>query len=151
MLLHAVFIVITMVSYIQSYPSYLDEIPNGYNVKYKPCAEDDPVSWLAVGHVQKQASDTDRNKFGERFAYYNNTWTLELCNEDSDLDGVTNGVELGFTCTQSNIDTWADNPTSLTLGTPTGHPGICEPNTGTCVEQNANLTLPVCSTAAGKK
>jgi dopamine beta-monooxygenase len=74
---------------IDCYPSYQNEIPNGKRVK--DC-EGEPVQ--GVGHVDPRG-DGRRNNFGLDFRDAGRKWTPELCNRDSDGDGVTNGVELG--------------------------------------------------------
>mmetsp|Transcript_15623 Transcript_15623/g.36568 ORF Transcript_15623/g.36568 Transcript_15623/m.36568 type:complete len:166 (+) Transcript_15623:103-600(+) len=50
--------------------------------------------WPGVGHEAK-AGGGPRNVFGLAFKAANNTWTMELCQADTDGDGQTNGFELG--------------------------------------------------------
>ena len=48
----------------------------------------------ATCHVNARGGGA-RNAFGRSFAAANNSWTANLCNQDSDGDGFTNGAELG--------------------------------------------------------
>eukprot|EP00325_Prymnesiales_sp_UTEX-LB-985_P013820 CAMPEP_0174754510 /NCGR_PEP_ID=MMETSP1094-20130205/105775_1 /TAXON_ID=156173 /ORGANISM="Chrysochromulina brevifilum, Strain UTEX LB 985" /LENGTH=573 /DNA_ID=CAMNT_0015960381 /DNA_START=33 /DNA_END=1754 /DNA_ORIENTATION=+ len=71
---------------------FLDMIPNG--------REFDSV-WPALGHVAplpdayKGAEGFPRNPFGLDFKAHGFQWTRELCEKDSDGDGLSNGMELG--------------------------------------------------------
>lgn len=64
-------------------------IPNGRNVT--GC---DGIAVLGVGHIRTSGGGP-RNPFGLDWAAAGFTWTAELCNKDSDGDGMTNGQELG--------------------------------------------------------
>ena len=77
----------------------MKRIPNGNNVR-------DPTTgkaWMAVGHTWASPEDApnfadegfERNPFGWAFSRAGFKWTRELCLEDSDADGITNGEELG--------------------------------------------------------
>jgi len=95
-----------------AYSSYRDNIPNSALVK--DCAGN---SWAGVGH-QRSTGGGPRNPFGEDFKAAGYQWTPELCQKDSDGDGLTNGRELGDpSCT------WAKGGTpEFTTGVT--HPGI---------------------------
>ncbi|KAF1327944.1 Tetratricopeptide repeat protein 21b, partial [Globisporangium splendens] len=62
-------------------------IPNGYNV----------TGAQGVGHMSTTGGGV-RNAFGLAFKAANLTWTVALCQVDSDGDGQTNGQELGDPC-----------------------------------------------------
>eukprot|EP00747_Dinoflagellata_sp_TGD_P218680 gnl/TRDRNA2_/TRDRNA2_90888_c0_seq1.p1 gnl/TRDRNA2_/TRDRNA2_90888_c0~~gnl/TRDRNA2_/TRDRNA2_90888_c0_seq1.p1 ORF type:complete len:616 (-),score=56.22 gnl/TRDRNA2_/TRDRNA2_90888_c0_seq1:77-1924(-) len=73
---------------------FRDRIPNGYKVYVGSTA------WPAVGHsapspMHECMGSFWRNEFGNDFARVGFVWTRELCMEDSDQDGRTNGQELG--------------------------------------------------------
>lgn len=70
-----------------------------------------------LGHI-KCIPGAKRNPFGLDFKAAGLRWTKELCQKDSDGDGLTNGEELGDPCCR-----WSEaNPTSLRL-TRLSHPG----------------------------
>ena len=72
-------------------PYFRDRIPNGRNVPnpYIPGSV-----WSGVGHFNVGGGGP-RNPFGLDFAAEGFTWTVDLCEMDSDNDGRTNGQELG--------------------------------------------------------
>jgi len=72
-----------------AYPYFGGLIPNGRNVTG---CDGSPV--LGVGHIRPSGGGP-RNAFGLDWAAAGFTWTVELCNKDSDGDGMTNGQELG--------------------------------------------------------
>ncbi|XP_033739863.1 temptin-like [Pecten maximus] len=100
-----------------AYPKYQQSIPNGQSVP-NPCPGG-TGNWKGVGHYNPYGGG-DRNLFGLDFASSGHVWTHDLCMDDSDSDGVSNGVELG----DPNC-TWL--PGQTPQGRATGHPGICEP------------------------
>ena len=63
-----------------AYPSYRSRLPNGF------------VNDKATGH---NSGDTALRYAFQAAGY---TWTLALCQADSDGDGQTNGLELGDPC-----------------------------------------------------
>ena len=69
-------------------PSFQSRIPNGYNVQRNG------ETWPGIGH-EAQRGGRSLNSFGQAFADAGYIWTVELCNEDTDGDGFTNGAELG--------------------------------------------------------
>ncbi|CAG5131305.1 unnamed protein product [Candidula unifasciata] len=91
-------------------------IPNGASV-IDPCSG--RVAWSGVGHQTKEGR-TDRNPFGQDFSAHGKVWSKELCQLDSDGDGLTNGEELG-----DPDCLWT--PGEAAKGPATSHPGICEP------------------------
>ncbi|OWF45921.1 Temptin [Mizuhopecten yessoensis] len=113
-----------------AFPGYTQYIPNGHNVP-SPCASGKHI-WKGVGHDIAHGGGP-RNLFGLDFASSAHVWTRDLCMADSDLDGVSNGVELGDpTCS------WSVGETPE--GQATGHPGICEPmNDPKCQSVNVNV------------
>jgi len=74
---------------VQAYENYIANIPNGENVK-----DCDGAPHRGVGHLRSSGSGP-RNAFGIDFAAAGYKWTQELCEKDSDGDGVSNGAELG--------------------------------------------------------
>lgn len=94
---------------------YAERIPNGPHVYVHG------RWWHAVGHLLPEATlpQLPRNQFAKDFAHQGYQWTVELCQMDSDGDGVPNGIELG------------DGNCSWSFGLPhpsvaVGHPGIDE-------------------------
>lgn len=79
------------VNCILAFPFFRDEIPNGREV---PNPGPQGGIWAGVGHLRAAGSGA-RNPFGLDFAANGFTWTMELCQLDSDGDGRSNGMELG--------------------------------------------------------
>lgn len=52
---------------------------------------------IALGHQNMKGGGT-LNKFGESFLKHKFVWSLEMCLDDADGDGETNGMELGDPC-----------------------------------------------------
>ena len=110
---------------------YVEQIPNG--------AAFMPV-WKAVGHVVPlpQATDTargmsianvrfPRNAFGHDFRAAGFRWTVELCEKDSDGDGLSNGQELGDPhCTWRPPKAWGSRTVAPAIMNTTmlSHPGV---------------------------
>nr|CCA26018.1 conserved hypothetical protein [Albugo laibachii Nc14] len=69
-----------------AYQTYVRLTPNGGKVPNAP----------AVGHTDSTGAST--NAFGEQFGAARNKWTTEVCQQDADQDGFTNGQELGDPC-----------------------------------------------------
>ncbi|XP_060560571.1 temptin-like [Ruditapes philippinarum] len=114
---------LVIIGTIRAFPTYQDFIPNGHNVP-NPCGGG---IWLAVGHYNPTQHTIDKNPFGLDFRAAGHTWTVALCNKDSDGDGKTNGEELG-----DPKCVWTKGATPA--GSATGHPGICNP-VGSCSGQ----------------
>ncbi len=68
---------------VTAYPHYQRHIPNGHRI----------TNWPAVGHVNWYGGHL--NPFGIDFKSTNYTWSIELCQLDSNKNGLTNGQELG--------------------------------------------------------
>lgn len=99
---------------VRAFPGYAKRVPNGEKVR-GPSGE----SWAGVGHL-RPGGGGELNPFGKDFAAAGHTWTIDLCQMDSDCDGFTNGVELGDpTCEWSE----GDIPT-FDVGIT--HPGIAD-------------------------
>ncbi|XP_033743289.1 temptin-like [Pecten maximus] len=156
MLMHTAFLVITCIACVLSFATYTVRIPNGENVTYTNCNNEEIV-WQQVGHVANehiQGDPFDRNAFGKAFYNANRAWTVQLCSDDSDGDGISNGEELGFpSCSSSDVMKWHTKPESVLLTKPSGHPGICEPNEKTpidvdCDFQNQNIPAAICPSTA---
>ncbi|KAK0052807.1 temptin [Biomphalaria pfeifferi] len=111
---------------VSAFITYQDLIPNG-SIVPNPCRIG---LWPAVGHLTAEGG-TLRNTFGADFAAAGHTWTVALCQRDSDRDGVSNGAELG----DPNCRFVPNFGGSLTA--PQRHPGICEPiGSAACAWQN---------------
>mmetsp|Transcript_46006 Transcript_46006/g.107003 ORF Transcript_46006/g.107003 Transcript_46006/m.107003 type:complete len:531 (+) Transcript_46006:50-1642(+) len=103
---------------------YQDRIPNGDSVTRfgQP--------WAGVGH-DAAGGATPRNPFGLAFAAANHQWTMELCQEDSDGDGQSNGYELGDPrCVWTSGDT-PERTIAIS------HPGYSD----TYVDDTTNITV----------
>ena len=79
------------VQHTESFRSFVAKIPNGDKVPH-PCKKN--TIWTGVGHLNEFGGGK-RNPFGYAFKRANFRWTKQLCQEDSDNDGKTNGEELG--------------------------------------------------------
>eukprot|EP00429_Kryptoperidinium_foliaceum_P068802 CAMPEP_0176074954 /NCGR_PEP_ID=MMETSP0120_2-20121206/37461_1 /TAXON_ID=160619 /ORGANISM="Kryptoperidinium foliaceum, Strain CCMP 1326" /LENGTH=131 /DNA_ID=CAMNT_0017408655 /DNA_START=1 /DNA_END=392 /DNA_ORIENTATION=+ len=67
---------------------YQERIPNGRQVQRSG------VYWPAVGH-KSSSIGSGENEFGYAFKRAGYSWTVALCEADSDGDGYSNGMELG--------------------------------------------------------
>ncbi|KAK7491568.1 hypothetical protein BaRGS_00017207, partial [Batillaria attramentaria] len=95
-------------------------IPNGDSV-LDPC---DNTAWPGVGHISKSGGGS-LNPFGSDFRDAGYRWTVDLCQKDSDGDGISNGAELG-----DSACAWTPS-NGATLGPVIGHPGV-----GSCAVSN---------------
>jgi len=84
-----IILAINLVSVIQAIPDFLFKIPNGDKV-VAPSGE----AWPGLGH-HRPGGGGALNVFGDDFRAAGYTWTLDLCQKDSDCDGLSNGQELG--------------------------------------------------------
>lgn len=108
-------------------PTYGTKIPNGQNVPCPPEAEGCKNNiCYGLGHPScsggiSGASPQPLSAFGEDWKSMGFEWTTELCEMDSDGDGVTNGEELGDPCclwTTLDGDDWNNNNVTVS------HPGL---------------------------
>ncbi len=76
-----------------AFMQYQLRLPNAQNVPNAP----------GLGHVDKEGGGA-LNAFGGHFKASKFVWTRELCEKDSDLDGESNGLELGDPCCVWNLD-----------------------------------------------
>eukprot|EP01128_Nolandella_sp_AFSM9_P001640 TRINITY_DN11888_c0_g1_i1.p1 TRINITY_DN11888_c0_g1~~TRINITY_DN11888_c0_g1_i1.p1 ORF type:complete len:158 (+),score=33.44 TRINITY_DN11888_c0_g1_i1:3-476(+) len=87
MLLLLVFSLSLFVGVTEAYPSFRDSVPNGDRIH----------GTAAAGHEKKLGGGM-LNFFGKDFDKQGQVWTKELCEMDSDGDGISNGHELGDSC-----------------------------------------------------
>merc|ERR1711959_773509 len=73
---------LSMVPSAVAFPTFRDMFPNGYSL------EDHP----GLGHVSPTGQGA-LNEFGEQWNRHNLKWTKAFCNEDTDRDGQSNGLE----------------------------------------------------------
>lgn len=110
-------------------PEFVALIPNGELGKHPTAG----IGCQYIGHTPC-APGEERNKFGLDFNAAGRQWTKELCELDSDGDGVSNGQELGDPCCQ-----WSPGNDQVLRKTQLSHPGVednvtdaaipdCEPN-----------------------
>lgn len=111
----AVTILLVCILSVSAYQNFQDEIPNGNKVPH-PCKAN--YIWHGVGHHNPLGGGT-RNQFGLDFKAAGTNWTSDLCQKDSDGDGITNGEELGD---PNCVWTKGDAPVRSTN---ISHPGIC--------------------------
>ncbi|GAB9471457.1 hypothetical protein Gpo141_00008666 [Globisporangium polare] len=111
---------------VAAYPKYVKLLPNGGAVPDAP----------AIGHPDAEGAE-GVNAFGKAFKAAGNTWTVALCQADTDGDGFTNGQELGDPCC-----TWTTtNVASLITD------GISHPSDATKKPSNAKLIAGCSSTS----
>lgn len=101
-----------------AYPTYQESLPNGGNLPH-PCKPN--YRWPGVGHLSPLGGGA-LNPFGEDFKRQGYVWTLQLCQMDSDGDGMTNGQELG-----DPQCTWQPGQIPQEVKG-TSHPGVCDPH-----------------------
>lgn len=111
---------------VDAYRHYQKLIPNGERVPH-PCKPN--YVWHGVGHEKPEGAGK-RNPFGVQFAEAGRIWK-NVCNLDSDGDGLTNGQELG----DPNC-IWAEGDIPQRDKNIT-HPGVCDPvDSPTCRAKN---------------
>lgn len=108
-----VLLVSTKAGRTSGHEAYRLQVPNGF-------AADRPstgISCAQLGH-EDCVPGAPRNSFGLAFRAAGYKWTKELCQEDSDGDGLTNGQELGDPCCQ-----WAPGKDDVLRKDGLSHPG----------------------------
>lgn len=96
---------------------YAARLPNGGSV---PSPDGSGSVCNGFGHVSCFGGGA-RNEFGRAFEAANLEWTVELCEADSDGDGLTNGQELGDPCC-----TWSPGDAPPMMNSALSHPGSSE-------------------------
>lgn len=128
--MHRVLLALLQASLVLSYCELRSQIPNG-DIVPDPCGKN--KNWPGVGH-HASAGGGHRNPFGLDFANNNMAWSLELCQKDSDGDGLSNGQELGDPDCVWTIGKQPERMTGLS------HPGVCEPiSSRACHSKNTFL------------
>lgn len=133
---------------VSAHPEYVALLPNGDNVPNVP----------ALGHVNVEGGGA-RNDFGKAFYSAGKEWNAQLCQEDSDGDGQTNGQELGDPCCE-----WVANSNPTVRWTEgVSHPGnatlksdptlwadiVCSNDTSTATSATStNATTPTDDTTS---
>ncbi|XP_069119109.1 temptin-like [Argopecten irradians] len=126
-----VFVFVLSLSTCLGHKAYGKQLPNGEAVP-NPCVGG---IWSGVGHITSSGSGTPLNLFGEEFRANGHTWTYELCQHDTDNDGMSNGEELGDPLCVWTVGNTPAEPAK-------GHPGICEPTTlQRCIEYNSHYNI----------
>eukprot|EP00737_Agarophyton_chilense_P003682 gb/GEZJ01004376.1/.p1 GENE.gb/GEZJ01004376.1/~~gb/GEZJ01004376.1/.p1 ORF type:complete len:380 (-),score=56.14 gb/GEZJ01004376.1/:308-1423(-) len=116
MAVHALFAVFVALALqgVAGRPEFVDRIPNGDAWE----RDDSGIECRFLGHTDC-VPGAARNPFGLDFKAAGLEWNKDLCEKDSDGDGITNGEELGDPCCEWTVD----NPTQLRL-TQLSHPGV---------------------------
>jgi len=112
----AVLFACALPSLISAHPEYMLAIPNGDKVI-------DPSGnpWPGVGH-ERSSGGGKLSPFGLDFREAGYRWTQELCQKDSDCDGLSNGEELGDPLCQ-----WSEDSGELPqFDVGITHPGIAD-------------------------
>merc|ERR1711871_73939 len=84
--------------HVHAHVTFRDLVPNGLRVP----------DIVALGHQDEKHGGGALNEFGAAFRDADYKWTRQLCEADSDGDGVTNGMELGDPCCM-----WSEGKTPL--------------------------------------
>lgn len=126
----AIFFVASIVSQVSSRPEFLELIPNGALGEDR----DAGIGCKFIGH-DPCAPGMPRNQFGLDFKAAGFKWTKELCETDSDGDGLSNGHELGDPCCQ-----WTPGNDQVLRTCQLSHPGDSASMT--------NFGVPSCDDAA---
>ncbi|PXF48661.1 Temptin [Gracilariopsis chorda] len=109
-------VLVALIALCDARRQYLQRIPNGDAWD----RDGSGIKCIYLGHTGCEQG-TARNQFGLDFDSAGRQWTKQLCEMDSDNDGVSNGQELGDPCCE-----WApDNPIELRLQM-LSHPGVPE-------------------------
>ncbi|KAI0564970.1 hypothetical protein FGB62_22g469 [Gracilaria domingensis] len=111
-----VIVALALAAQAAAHPEFLRRIPNG-DAHGK---EGTGITCRYLGH-ENCFPGAERNPFGLDFKEAGLRWTKELCEKDSDDDGVSNGEELGDPCCL-----WSESdPTEVRLNM-LSHPGVAE-------------------------
>lgn len=89
MIAHTCFVLAGLLSVASARPNFPDLLPNGRASESGASG----LTCLYLGHNDCIAG-APRNQFGLDFEAAGYQWTKELCEKDSDGDGVTNGEEV---------------------------------------------------------
>eukprot|EP00419_Tripos_fusus_P006246 CAMPEP_0172675494 /NCGR_PEP_ID=MMETSP1074-20121228/13285_1 /TAXON_ID=2916 /ORGANISM="Ceratium fusus, Strain PA161109" /LENGTH=629 /DNA_ID=CAMNT_0013492949 /DNA_START=81 /DNA_END=1970 /DNA_ORIENTATION=- len=126
-----------------AFPSLRFEVPNGQRVPCPKgasgCEKTDGNCW-GLGHATCHGGTFPLNQFGLDLKKAKHKWTKELCEKDSDGDGLSNGEELGDPCC-----VWGayDIPSDYTESFKASHPGVAS-------EKQTGYARPQCSATTPK-
>jgi len=125
-----------------AFPSNRYRVPNGFRV---PCPDGavgckDGICH-GLGHMTCYGATKELNPFGKDMKNNDHKWDKELCEKDSDGDGLTNGEELGDPCCLWSA--W-DVPSDYMANFVPSHPGVE-------TSKVANYQKPSCDSTKPKK
>ncbi|KAK3782593.1 hypothetical protein RRG08_038373 [Elysia crispata] len=112
----------------RAFKTFKAEIPNGNKVPH-PCKAN--FMWPGVGHQNRFGGGVN-NQFGLDFKKAGYWWSKDICQADSDGDGLTNGQELGDPECAWSVGKIPSRTSNIS------HPGICDPyNSPLCSLKNS--------------
>jgi dopamine beta-monooxygenase len=124
-----------------AFPSNRNRLPNGFRV---PCPEGvtegcENGLCAAIGHGTCKGGTFPLNQFGTDMELAGHKWTKELCEKDSDGDGLTNGEELGDPCC---LFEGFDIPSDYTQTMMPSHPAFNNSKLENYARPDCDITVP---------
>eukprot|EP00729_Bicosta_minor_P027321 gene27321-24335_t len=129
--MRSIHLLVVLVATATALPSFKTKLPKAGVVSCPPGATGcshgsatlgEPASVCrGIGHATCEGGSFPLNPFGIDFLAASHLWTVDLCNKDSDGDGLTNGEELGDPCC---LWTTGDEPSVYMAGFSPTHPGL---------------------------
>lgn len=112
------YLLVLLSTYSSAYPQYNNNVPNGNLI---------PPSALELGHP---GGATKRyTQFANQYVSSGRKWTRDLCMDDADGDGQSNGLEMGDPCCK-----WVQGSAPLFTT------GLSDPNNSNSMTKNSNIT-----------